>query len=168
MDGGKKGRLRSSESERILTGLLPSTPLRGLKRWVPPTIYRAVESLIKNYDVGFATASEVARNKEGDCTEHAVLLAALGRVFSIHTRVATGLVYADEFEGEKNVLVYHMWTQFYIDGKWVDLDPALGLVKCKADRITFSVDSMEDDLMASMIPVMELINNLKVTLQPVE
>jgi transglutaminase-like putative cysteine protease len=122
----------------------------------------------KNYGVGFATASEVARNKEGDCTEHAVLLAALGRVLSIPTRVATGLVYADEFEGEKNVLVYHMWTQFYIDGEWVDLDPALGLVKCQSDRITFSVDSMEDDLMASMIPVMELINNLKVTLQPVE
>ena len=122
----------------------------------------------KNYGVGFATASEVARNKEGDCTEHAVLLAALGRVLSIPTRVATGLVYADEFEGEKNVLVYHMWTQFYIDGEWVDLDPALGLVKCQSDRITFSVDSMEDDLMASMIPLMELINNLKVTLQPVE
>ena len=70
----------------------------------------------KNYGVGFATASEVARNKEGDCTEHSMLLAALGRVLGIPTRVATGLVYADEFEGKKDVLVYHMWTQFYLDG----------------------------------------------------
>ncbi len=119
----------------------------------------------KNYGVGFATASEVARNKEGDCTEHSMLLAALGRTLDIPTRVATGLVYADEFEGKKDVLVYHMWTQFYLDGDWVNLDAALGLVKCPADRITFTVDSMEEDTMDSVIPVMELINNLKVTVQ---
>lgn len=119
----------------------------------------------KNYGVGFATASEVARNKEGDCTEHSMLLAALGRVLGIPTRVATGLVYADEFEGKKDVLVYHMWTQFYLDDQWVNLDAALGLVKCPADRITFTVDSMHEDTMDSVIPVMELINNLKVTVQ---
>jgi hypothetical protein len=119
----------------------------------------------KNYGVGFATASEVARNKEGDCTEHSMLLASLGRALGIPTRVATGLVYADEFEGEKDVLVYHMWTQFYLDDEWVNLDAALGLVKCPADRITFTVDSMQEDTMDSVIPVMELINNLKVRVQ---
>ena len=119
----------------------------------------------KNYGVGFATASEVARNKEGDCTEHSMLLAALGRALGIPTRVVTGLVYADEFEGEKDVLVYHMWTQFYLDGEWVNLDAALGLVKCPADRITFTVDSMQEDTMDSVIPLLELINNLEVTVQ---
>ena len=122
----------------------------------------------KNFEVGFATASEVAKNKKGDCTEHAVLLAALGRVLGIPSRVVTGLVYADEFEDKKDVLVYHMWTQFYIDHEWVNLDAALGLVKCPADRIAFSVDSMEEDLMASVMPVMELINNLKVTIKSAE
>ena len=119
----------------------------------------------KNYGVGFATASEVARNKEGDCTEHSMLLAALGRALGIPTRVVTGLVYADEFEGKKDVLVYHMWTQFYLDGEWVNLDAALGLVKCPADRITFTVDSMQEDTMDSVIPLLELINNLEVTVQ---
>jgi transglutaminase-like putative cysteine protease len=119
----------------------------------------------KNYEVGFATASEVARNKEGDCTEHSMLLAALGRVLGIPTRVVTGLVYADEFEGQKDVLVYHMWTQFYLDDEWVNLDAALDLVKCPADRITFTVDSMQEDTMESVIPLLELINNLKVTVQ---
>ncbi len=122
----------------------------------------------KNYEVGFATASEVARKKAGDCTEHSVLLAALGRALAIPSRVVTGLVYADEFEDQKNVLVYHMWTQFYLDDRWVNLDSALGLVKCPADRITFSVDSLEEDTIASVLPLMELINNLKVTVQSVE
>ena len=122
----------------------------------------------KNYEVGFATASEVARNKAGDCTEHSILLAALGRALGIPSRVVTGLVYADEFEDQKDVLVYHMWTQFYIDDQWVNLDSALGLVKCPADRITFSVDSLEEDTIASVLPLMELINNLKVTVQTIE
>ena len=122
----------------------------------------------KNYEVGFATASEVARKKAGDCTEHSVLLAALGRALAIPSRVVTGLVYADEFEDQKNVLVYHMWTQFYLDDQWVNLDSALGLVKCPADRITFSVDSLEEDTIASVLPLMKLINNLKVTVQRVE
>ena len=122
----------------------------------------------KNYEVGFATASEVARNKAGDCTEHSILLAALGRALGIPSRVVTGLVYADEFEDQKDVLVYHMWTQFYIDDQWVNLDSALGLIKCPADRITFSVDSLEEDTIASVLPLMELINNLKVTVQTVE
>ena len=122
----------------------------------------------KNYEVGFATASEVARKKAGDCTEHSVLLAAMGRALGIPSRVVTGLVYADEFEDQKDVLVYHMWTQFYMDDQWVNLDSALGLVKCPADRITFSVDSLEEDTIASVLPLMELINNLKVTVQSVE
>ncbi len=120
----------------------------------------------KNYGVGFATASEVARNKEGDCTEHSILLAALGRVLGIPTRVVSGLVYADDFEGKKDVMVYHMWTQFYLDGDWVNLDSALGLEECSADRIAFSADSMEEDTMTSVIPIMELLNNLKVTINP--
>ena len=40
-----------------------------------------------------ATAAEVARSREGDCTEHAVLLAALARARGIPARVAMGLVY---------------------------------------------------------------------------
>ena len=72
------------------------------------------------------------------------------------------------FEDQKDVLVYHMWTQFYIDEQWVNLDSALGLVMCPADRITFSVDSLEEDTIASVLPLVELINNLKVTVQTVE
>lgn len=79
----------------------------------------------KNLSVGFASASEVARSKEGDCTEHGVLLAALGRALGIPTRVVTGFVYTDEFLGKDHVFVGHLWTQFYLDGQWVDVDAAL-------------------------------------------
>ncbi|MDP6380741.1 MAG: transglutaminase-like domain-containing protein, partial [Phycisphaerae bacterium] len=88
---------------------------RKLRDWVHRSISK------KNLSVGFATASEVAKNLEGDCTEHAVLLAAMGRAVGLPSRLAVGLMYADEFAGHKRVFGYHMWTQFYIGG-WVDYD----------------------------------------------
>lgn len=84
----------------------------------------------KDLDTGFATASEVARSRRGDCTEHAVLLAALLRADGIPSRVVTGLVYLDRFAGEAEVFGYHMWVQAAVeDGegevRWLDLDPTL-------------------------------------------
>jgi transglutaminase-like putative cysteine protease len=120
----------------------------------------------KNFSVGFASASEVARSREGDCTEHSILLAAMGRAVGIPSRVATGLVYAKRFQGQRDVLVYHMWTQFFVDGKWMNYDSALGYEACPADRILFAVSSLNgEDLIESMLPVMEFIQNLKVRLK---
>ena len=96
----------------------------------------------KNLDVGFATASEVCRNRAGDCSEHAVLLAALGRACGIPTRVATGLVYVPYFGGQDNVFGFHMWTQFRIGDRWVDFDAAQRESDCNPTHIAFSVDSL--------------------------
>lgn len=79
----------------------------------------------KNLSVGYATALETARNRSGDCTEHALLLAALGRASGIPTRVATGLAYVANWLGASNVFVPHAWTQALIDGRWISFDAAL-------------------------------------------
>lgn len=79
----------------------------------------------KDLSVGYASALEVAKNPEGDCTEHAVLLAALGRAVGIPTRVVDGLVYIDEYAGKKNVFVPHAWAQAWINGRWRSYDAAL-------------------------------------------
>jgi hypothetical protein len=93
----------------------------------------------KNLNVGFATASEVARSREGDCTEHGILLAALGRAMGIPTRVVTGLVYTDEFLGRRHIFVGHLWTQFWLDGEWVDLDAALHQTDVDPTHIALAV-----------------------------
>ena len=66
----------------------------------------------KNFSQAFSTAAEVAESREGDCTEHAVLLAALARACGIPSRVAIGLVYVESAGG----FGYHMWTEMYLDG----------------------------------------------------
>jgi len=79
----------------------------------------------KDLNVGYASALEVAKKPEGDCTEHAVLLAALGRALGIPTRVVDGLVYTDHYAGADHVFVPHAWAQAYVDGHWQSFDAAL-------------------------------------------
>jgi transglutaminase-like putative cysteine protease len=79
----------------------------------------------KNLGVGYASALEVARHPQGDCTEHAVLLAALGRAEGIATRIVNGLAWAPGFAGRDQVFVPHAWVQAWIDGRWQSFDAAL-------------------------------------------
>jgi len=67
----------------------------------------------KDFSQAFATAAEVADTREGDCTEHAMLLAALCRARGIPARVAIGLVYMPSSQA----FGYHMWTEVYFDNK---------------------------------------------------
>ena len=76
----------------------------------------------KNLAVGYATASEVASSKQGDCSEHAVLTAAMCQAAGIPAQVVTGLLYVDNFAGKDNIFGPHAWVQAYIGGKWIGLD----------------------------------------------
>jgi hypothetical protein len=72
---------------------------------------------------GFDLASQVARRKEGDCTEHAVLLAALARSFGIPARVVTGMALV-AVEGKVGA-VGHAWTEVHEAGSWKLADAAI-------------------------------------------
>lgn len=92
-------------------------------------IERFVSSYISNrsLSVGYASALEVVKSKQGDCTEFALLTAALCRAVGIPARVVFGIVYVrDEFEGHSNFFGGHAWTQVFIDGNWYSLDAAMG------------------------------------------
>jgi hypothetical protein len=79
----------------------------------------------KSMRIGYASALETLRAREGDCTEHAVLLAALGRARGIPTRVVNGLAYASAFAGRQQVFVPHAWVQAWIGDRWASFDAAL-------------------------------------------
>ena len=78
----------------------------------------------KNLSVGYASAVEVASSRQGDCTEHAVLAAALCRAVGIPAQVVTGLAYVDEWRNVENGFGGHAWTQAYVGDKWVGIDAA--------------------------------------------
>jgi len=96
----------------------------------------------KDLEVAFATAGEVARKGAGDCSEHAVLLAALLRANKIPSRVVMGLVYADAFAGKRDIFGWHMWTQAWINHRWIDLDATLLQQQFHPGHIAVSVSSL--------------------------
>jgi hypothetical protein len=103
----------------------------------------------KDLSVGYGTALEVAKNREGDCSEHAVLAAALCQASGIPARVAFGVAYSDAFAGKSNVFIPHAWTQAYLDGKWISLDASLGAFD--AGHVTLGVGSGEPEGMVTLI-----------------
>lgn len=123
----------------------------------------------KNLNIGFATASEVCRNREGDCSEHGVLLAALGRINGLPSRVVVGLAYVPSLAGRTHVFGYHMWTQFYIDHRWIDFDAALRESDCSPARIAFATSSLKDTGLADIsLPLLSKIGGIHIEILEVD
>lgn len=108
--------------------------IAGPVRAMPISETRKMELLIARgqpylYDVDFAghfSALETLSRRSGDCTEAAVLLAALGRAAGIPTRVVSGIVYSRaRYHGVSNVFMPHSWVLAYVDGRWRSFDLAL-------------------------------------------
>jgi hypothetical protein len=76
----------------------------------------------KDFSTALASAGEVARTLQGDCTEHAVLLAAMLRARNIPSKIVVGLVYIEPLSSFGG----HMWTEALLGDHWVPLDATLG------------------------------------------
>lgn len=76
------------------------------------------KSLLRDWDA----ASVVVRRGEGDCTEHAVLLAALARGWGLPARVVVGSLLA--VLGDRVDAYGHAWTEVFVDGVWRRADAA--------------------------------------------
>ena len=89
---------------------------------------RQIEAFVAGYittkdmSVGYASAKEVAQSRQGDCSEHAVLTAAMCRAVGIPARVVTGLVYAESFAGKNSIFGGHAWTEAWTGEHWIGLD----------------------------------------------
>lgn len=128
----------------------------------------------KDLSVGFASASETARSREGDCTEHGVLLAAMLRAEGIPSRVVSGLIYADRFAGGEDIFGYHMWTQALVEvdgsAKWIDLDATLpdGL-PMTATHIALGVHDLSgDSRVNALVDLASLMGRLSVIVERAE
>ena len=133
----------------------------------PAQIARRMEKYVfeklekKNFSTAMASAGEVAKTLEGDCTEHAVLLAGMLRAKGIPSRVVIGLVYADSLTAFGG----HMWTEANLDGHWIPLDATLGRGGIGAAHLKVSDSSLSDDgpsVLSNFAPLMLVIGNMQI------
>ena len=136
----------------------PWAVARRLEQWVHQNVST------KSFKVGFGSAAEVMRRREGDCSEHAVLLAALARAAGIPARVAVGLTY---LSGSSS-FGYHMWTEVFID-RWVGLDAVIAKGGVSACHIKIGHSSLHDATSVSVfLPTVRLIGRLRLAVLDVK
>jgi transglutaminase-like putative cysteine protease len=132
---------------------------------VAVALERATRDLITkpDYSQGFASAAEVIESGAGDCTEHAVLLAALARARGIPARVAIGLVYVDR------QFLYHMWSEVFVDGRWIPLDGTLARGGIGAAHLKLSHSNLQGaSAFSAMLPVAQVAGRLRIEILDVE
>lgn len=104
-------------------------------------------------------ASNVLKSRRGYCVCKASLLCALGRACGIPSRV--GFAHVRNHLATKQLLeymgsdlfVYHGYTDFYLEGKWVKATPAFNIELCKKhDVAPLEFNGREDSLFHEYSP----------------
>ena len=105
----------------------------------------------------FGSSSDILRHMTGDCSEAAVLTAAMLRAKGIPARVSLGMVHFDS-----GVFTGHAWPEAWL-GKWTALDPALRQYPAGALRIKFADLDQQQDLRIKAANIMlKMISNLEI------
>lgn len=104
-----------------------------------------------------ATADSVAKTLTGDCTEYAMLGAAMCRAAGVPSRTVLGLVYAPA-NGGKPYLAYHMWFEVFAQGQWLPLDGTLGTGGVGPGHLKIADHSWHDEkTFAPLLPVLRVL-----------
>ncbi len=130
-------------------GSWPST--RRIERYVFDTMETA------GFGSAFASASEVLQHRTGDCSEYAVLAAAMARAVGIPSRVVSGLVHVD------GRFAYHMWIEIWAEDGWYALDPTIGDGSVDATHIKLADSSLAGGVIGGLsLAIMRAMNRLNV------
>jgi hypothetical protein len=117
---------------------------------------------VKDFSQAFATAAEVAETREGDCTEHSVLLAALARARGIPARVAIGLVYVER----SRAMAYHMWTEVYVGDRWIPVDATLARGGIGGAHLQLAHSNLQGaSAYSSFLPVLKIAGRLRIAVE---
>ncbi|HEV2972400.1 MAG TPA: transglutaminase family protein [Pirellulales bacterium] len=166
-DDRQPNNLVQSDAPRIVE-LAKRAAGQGTDAWeTAAALERFVHQYVvaKDYLKAFSTAVEVADSREGACSQHAVLLAALARSRGIPARVAIGLVYVDDHPG----FAFHMWNEVWIGDRWIPLDATRGLGGIGAAYLKLTDSSLQGEAAYScFLPVSQVIGQAKIEILDAE
>ena len=109
----------------------------------------------------FGTSSQIVRDLTGDCSEAAVLTAALLRSRGIPSRIVLG--YASLGKG---VFIGHAWCEAWLEGGWVGVDAALREFPAGVERVKLAeLDGRSDMRIAAVNLMMRTLSNLDIEIE---
>jgi hypothetical protein len=132
----------------------------------------------KDLNIGFASAQETAKSREGDCTEHSVLCAAIGRAAGLPTRCVVGFGYippgmdepavSDQTDADTGIFGFHMWAEAWVGpDQWVPMDAALNGFDVGHIAIAKTALSEINPLIDLNMPVLQLMQNLTIEIEKI-
>jgi transglutaminase-like putative cysteine protease len=146
-----------------------SEPPMAMKRFDPARAARetaAIRAWVTDgfrFELGavlFGSSREVLRDMTGDCSEAAILTAALLRARRIPSRVALGFASAGQ-----GVFVGHAWTEAWLGPEtgWVGVDAALGQFPAGVERLKLAqLDGRGDMRIAATNVMLTALSNLDI------
>lgn len=181
-------RPKRSVPQNVSASFSPSSAELTASRWMPlddPELRRMAQSSVSGltepmeiclnledlvrrklrhsaFSTALQPAPKIARTLRGDCTEHAVLLAALIRTAGIPARVAGGLVYSNRQLGFSG----HAWVEALVNDTWVPFDSAIPSQSRAVHHIklTHSLLNDDDDTGISLfLPLLDLAGQATIT-----
>jgi hypothetical protein len=111
-------------------------------------------------------ASGVAASRRGDCRSCGLLTAALCRAEGIPSRTAVGLIYV--LKGKPG-FGFHMWTEVWIEGRWLGLDGTLGRGGVSATHLKVADHHWHNvESLTPLLPVNRVLGKLAIEVVRVE
>jgi transglutaminase-like putative cysteine protease len=129
---------------------------------------KAVEEFVFNHirdktlGIPLIPAAQVYRLRRGDCTEHSVLAVALLRKAGVPSRAVVGMYLAEEFQGRKNIFVYHMWAEAHWKGRWRLVDATRPGENRLNRYIAFAVHNLKAESPLQYLRAVSAIQDLSV------
>jgi len=131
-----------------------------IEQWV-------ARNMKNNFATAFAPANEVARNLTGDCSEHAVLVAAMCRSVGIPSRAAIGMIYMNDDRRRLKGFGFHMWPEAYVNQRWVAVDSSWDQTDVDATHIKLIDTSLEGvSPFEPFLPILRVLGKLEI--DPIE
>ncbi len=119
-----------------------------------------IQKNIEQEPIDVFTALDVLTKKKAECQGHAYLYTAFARALGIPTRVVSGIVYAENFQG----FLYHSWAESMVAGRWIAIDPTTGHLPADATHIKF----IQGEDMSCLVPLVGIIGKLDIEVVRVE
>ena len=106
----------------------------------------------------FGTSREALRSMRGDCSEAAVLTAALLRASGVPGRVVLGFATTG-----RGVFIGHAWAEAFLNGQWIGVDAALREFPAGAERVMLlRLSGSEDMRVAASNLMLQALSNLDI------
>jgi hypothetical protein len=119
-----------------------------------------LDANIEKAPIDAFSALDVLRQRKAECQGHAYLYTALARAAGVPTRVASGLVYSEQFQG----FLYHSWAESLVGARWQAVDPIFGQQAADATHLKL----VEGEDLADLMPLTESVGKLGLRVLEVE